>query len=145
MRYVIDASVAIRWFVKDFSHRNADYVLDVMVREPERFCVPELFLYEVYSVLHRHHPYANRVFANDVERILRSGVLRYPMTENIYTRANRFIQMGLTGYDTVYIALAEELDGKWLTFDSKAHALVQDEGLSIDLFSSSIKVEGLEK
>lgn len=140
MRYVVDASVAVRWFVKDFSHIHADTVFEAMITSPKLFCVPELFLYEVYSVLHRHHPDALRIFAEDVDRILRSGILRYPMTENVYTRAERFITMGLTGHDAVYIALAEEIDGKWLTFDSKAHAVVQAEGLSIDLFSSSIKI-----
>ncbi len=40
---------------------------------------------------------------------------------------------GLTGYDATYLALAEELDAVWLTFDAKAHTLVADEGRSIDL------------
>jgi predicted nucleic acid-binding protein len=41
--------------------------------------------------------------------------------------------MGLTGYDACYAALAYDLDGKWLTFDRKAHRLIRNEKVSIFL------------
>jgi predicted nucleic acid-binding protein len=119
--------------MEGYSHENAEAVLQRLIHEPELFAVPELFLYEVFAVLHRHHPSAHTVFSEDVERLIRSGVLRYPMTEHVYTRAERFISMGLTGYDSVYVALAEELGGKWLTFDTKAHTILLGEDLSVDL------------
>ena len=91
------------------------------------------------SVLYRHHPDARNIFDKDINRILHSGILRYPMTENIYTRADRFIQPGITGYDAVYIALAEELNGVWLTFDVKAHKKIAEEKLSINLFETGFE------
>ena len=138
MKYVVDASVAVRWFIADLIHPGSETVLEMIVRQPGLFAVPELFLYELYAVLQRHHPKALEVFSEDVDRILRSGVLRYPMTEHIFTRAERFVRMGLTGYDSVYVALAEELEGRWLTFDSRAHALLRGEGLSVDLYEEMI-------
>lgn len=138
MRYVIDASVAVRWFIKGYGHENAEVVLTKIVHEPELFAVPELFLFELFAVLERHHPFALKVYSEDVERLLRTGVLRYPMTENVYTGADRFIRKGLTGYDAVYVSLAEELGGKWLTFDTKAHSKLSGENLSVDLFESKI-------
>ena len=135
MRYVVDASVAVRWFVAEAEHPNAALVLREMVFRPGHFAVPELFTYEVLAVLYKHHPRANEVYAEDVDRLMRSGILRYPMTPAIYTRADRFVRLGLTGYDAVYVALAEELDGLWLTFDSTAHSRIANEELSIDLFA----------
>jgi len=44
--------------------------------------------------------------------------------------------MGLIGYDAVYVARAEELDGVWLTFDAKAHNKIATENLSINLFET---------
>jgi len=140
LRYVVDTSVAVRWFIADLTHPGSEAVLEKIVREPELFAVPELFLYELFAVLQRHHPKAMEVFSEDVDRILRSGVLRYPMTEHIYSRAERFVRMGLTGYDSVYVALAEELEGRWLTFDSRAHALLRGEGLSVDLYEAAGQV-----
>lgn len=136
MRYVLDASVAARWFIKDNEQHNAELVLKKLIKEPECFAVPELFTYEILSVLYRHHPDAQLIYKEDIDRILHMGILRYPMTDNIYTRADRFIKIGLTGYDAVYVALAEELEGLWLTFDIKAHNLIANEGLSVNLFES---------
>ncbi len=50
MIWVIDASVAIRWFIKEETNVNADEVLARVVDAPEYFAVPELFGFEVYSV-----------------------------------------------------------------------------------------------
>lgn len=63
-------------------------------------------------------------------------ILRYPMTPNISMRAERFVLRGLTGYDSVYAALAEELEGKWLTLDKKAHGMIEDENLSVNLYET---------
>lgn len=133
MRYVLDASVAVRWFVHDAPHPAAERILVAVVSHPGRFAVPELFGYELLSVLHRHHPRATRVMREGVDPVLRSGVLRYPLTPAIVNRAERYIARGMTGYDATYVALAEELDGLWLTFDSRAHAKISDLRRSIDL------------
>lgn len=136
MRYILDASVAVRWYVKETEHPNANLILKKLISEPEIFAVPELFTYEILSVLYRIHPEAKLIFKENINHILHSGILRYPMTKNIYSRADRFIQTGLTGYDAVYVALAEELEGIWLTFDAKAHNKIASERLSVNLFET---------
>ncbi|MGO9411916.1 MAG: type II toxin-antitoxin system VapC family toxin [Spirochaetia bacterium] len=133
MRFVIDASVALRWYLEEERHENADAVRHRLVEEPELFAVPELFAYETFSTLFRVHQRPLQTFLEGVLPMLTSGLLRYPMTETLATRAARFAQAGLSGYDAVYVALAEELGARWLTFDSKAHALIQEHRLSIDL------------
>ena len=138
MKFILDASVAIRWYVEETKHPNANMVLEKLVDKPELFAIPELFTYEILSVLYRLQPEAQEIYSKDINRILHSGILRYPMTENIYTRADRFIKMGLIGYDAVYVALAEELDGQWLTFDTKAHNKIASENLSINLFETEV-------
>ena len=52
------------------------------------------------------------------------------MTDNLAVQANHFVKLGLTGYDTCYAALARDLKGNWLTFDRKAHKLIQKERIS---------------
>jgi len=133
LKFVVDASVLIRDYLKEPYHERAHKVITTLLEYPGLFAVPELTAYEVFSVLHRCSPYAAEIYELEVNRILHSGILRYPMTENIFRRADRFIQMGLTGYDASYAAMAEELEGFWLTFDSKAHGLLKDENVSVDL------------
>ena len=56
MTWVLDASVAVKWFIEEEFHPNADKVLKKLVNQPELFAVPEIFAFEVYAVLQRVHP-----------------------------------------------------------------------------------------
>lgn len=130
MIWVLDASVAVRWYLSDEADPRADVVLEAAVSEPRRFAVPELFAFEVYAVLQRVHPNGSNVFRQGVLPLLQGGMLRHPMTEALAAGADRFVRMGLTGYDACYAALAEDLNGRWLTFDEKAHRCIASEEVS---------------
>lgn len=130
MIWVIDASVAVRWFIKQESHPHADLVLEKMLSHPERFAVPELFCFEVHTVLSRMHPKGTEVFLKGMLPVLNCGIFRYPMTERLALKASAFIDKGLSGYDACYAALAKELKGVWLTFDDRAHELIKGSRVS---------------
>lgn len=136
MIWIIDASVAIRWFIEEEIHANADKVLQRVVDSPGLFAVPELFGFEVFSVLCRIHPEGRRVFLEAVLPILNSGILRQPVSDKLIHKAGMFVEMGLTGYDACYAALATDLGGCWLTFDKKAHRVIEKKGVSSYIFSS---------
>jgi predicted nucleic acid-binding protein len=136
MIWVIDASVAVRWFIEQESHKNADSVLERMLSQPERFAVPELFCFEVYAVLCRIHPHGAEVFIKGMIPVINCGILRYPMTKSLVLQANDFVNKGLTGYDACHAALAKELKGMWLTFDDRAHRIIEKARLSYDITKS---------
>jgi len=131
--WVVDASVALRWLLRGEEHPGAQAVLESMLAQPLGFAVPELFMFEVYAVLCKLHPKAGIAFQTGVIPVLRSGVMRHPMTRDLASYAARFVDMGLTGHDACYAGLAALLKGTWLTFDSKAHARIKAAGLSHDL------------
>lgn len=130
MIWVIDASVALRWLIEEEIHPCAEKVLKKIIDEPERFAVPELFAFEVFSVLQRVHPNGLKAFIKGIIPLLHLGIFRQPMTENLAIKANHFVKLGLTGHDACYAALARDLKGNWLTFDEKAHRLIQKERIS---------------
>ena len=125
MIWIIDASVAVRWLIEDEAHPHADGVLEKAVQYPENFAVPEIFAFEVYSVLQRVHPNGLQAFTGGIIPLLQGGILRQPMTKSLAVSAESFVKLGLTGYDACYAALAKQLRGKWLTFDKKAHGRIQ--------------------
>ena len=133
MIWVIDASVAVRWFIEEEVHPHADEVLEKVIDEPERFAVPELFAFEVFSVLQRMHPSGFEAFEKGIIPLLQGGVFRQPMTKSLALKANGFVKLGLTGYDACYAALAKDLKGTWLTFDKQAHRLIIKENVSFCL------------
>jgi predicted nucleic acid-binding protein len=136
MIWVIDASVAVRWFIAQESHAHADLILEKILSQPEYFVVPELFCFEVYAVLSRMLPAGTDVYIKGMIPILNCGILRYPMTRGLARQASTYIRKGLTGYDACYVSLAKEVGGKWLTFDEKAHNLIKSARLSHALSKS---------
>ena len=130
MIWILDASVALKWFIKEETHPHADEVLAKLVDQPLLFAVPELFSFEVFAVLQRTHPSGLEVFKKAVIPLLQGGIFRHPMTEKLAIGADRYTKMGLSGYDACYAALARDLKGIWLTFDEKAHRMIQDENIS---------------
>jgi len=130
MIWVIDASVAVRWFLAEEADSAADSVLREVIDKPEVFTVPELFSFEVLAVLCRTHPRGALVFRNGLLPLLSAGVLRHPMTESLALHAESFLAQGLTGYDACYAALARELRGLWLTYDAKAHKRIRRQRVS---------------
>jgi len=134
--WIIDASVAVRWFLEDEFHEHADQVLDRIVKEPGMFAVPELFAFEVYSVLMRLHPDGLLAFSKGIIPILHSGIFRQPMTPGLACAAAELINRGLSGYDACYAALSRDMKGQWLTFDEKAHRMIEKEKISCLLDNS---------
>lgn len=45
MIWVIDVSVAVRWFIEQENHPHADLVLEEMLSHPDRIAVPELLCF----------------------------------------------------------------------------------------------------
>jgi predicted nucleic acid-binding protein len=133
MIWVIDASVAVKWFLKEEANAEADLILEDVLDTPENYAVPELFAFEVYSVLKRLHPEGGDVFRNGIMPILEGGLLRHPMTNDLSIKADFFVKAGLTGYDSCYAALAQDLNGYWLTYDNKAHSKIVKERISFSL------------
>ena len=130
MIWVIDASVALRWFLQEEQHPHADAVLQAVINNPDFFIVPELFCFEVFAVLCRLHPSPIDAYLEGIFPIIQGGIIRQPMTESLAYNAGGFTKKGLTGYDATYAALAKEVNGIWLTFDKKAHNRIKDEGIS---------------
>ena len=131
--WVIDASVALRWLIEDEGHPHAEEVLEKVVEFPQNFAVPDLFAFEVYSVLNRMHPNGLQAFTGAIIPLLQGGILRQPMTESMAVKAEPFVKLGLRGYDACYAALAKQLRGRCLTFDRKAHCKIQKSNVSFFL------------
>ena len=128
--WVLDASVALRWVLEEEAHPDARHVLERLIERPAQFAVPELFAFETYSVIFRVHPHPMRAYQSAVLPHLVAGMLRYPMTEELAELASEFVDMGLTGYDATYAALARIVRGRWLTFDAAAHRRINNQGIS---------------
>jgi predicted nucleic acid-binding protein len=127
---VIDASVAIKWLVREDGSDKALEVLKDVVSAPAGFAVPELFYFELAHVFHRLFPHASEKQASLLAGILSLGLHRFSMTADLLAEMRFFQKKGLSGYDSAYVALAKMLQGRWVTFDRQAHGRVKRFGVS---------------
>jgi predicted nucleic acid-binding protein len=123
---VIDASVAIKWFIsKEENLDKALKLLEEIQASPSHFAVPELFFNEMLAVLCKLLDDSEEVkkYISILESL---GFYRVGNgNELLMKAADISIKYGLTGYDAIYAASAKLLDGLWITADSKAHKRIQ--------------------
>ncbi|MFQ5954065.1 MAG: type II toxin-antitoxin system VapC family toxin, partial [Kiloniellales bacterium] len=118
MSFVVDASVAIKWFVEEDQSEEA---LRLLERE-EPFYAPDLIVAEVTNIAWKKaiRDEIERDQAQEIANAIRQGVpALYPSAE----LNERALEIGLTFnqpiYDCLYIACAEAVDGVLVTTDQK--------------------------
>ena len=125
MVQIVDASVAIKWFVDEEGTTSSLKILEAILQQPELFAVPELFFFELNHVLNRIFPKFDSKQIELFEIVVDLGWSRFPFSSLMGEKARHFQGLGLSGYDASYAALASMLNGKWITFDKQAHIKIQ--------------------
>lgn len=121
MRLVIDASVALRWFVDHADSEAATSWLWKFVDDPELFVAPDVLRFEVYNGLVQFQPHSDSLWAERAfDRFDRLGIRTLPTSMEIFKRALQLShELETTGYGALYLAQAESLGIEWLTADQK--------------------------
>lgn len=117
---VLDASVAIKWFLVEPETPEAVRVARAILQGKDLFAVPELFYYEVFSVVARKHHASSQWAGSGMAWLLNLPLRRMPVTPDLAVQMQTFMARGLTGYDAAYAALAWRSQGRWLTYDETA-------------------------
>lgn len=128
---VIDASVAIKWFVPQEEDRSkALAVLDHLQQVPQDYAVPELFFNEMLAVLCRLLSQA-KLIAQYMQDLQELGLSRLGNGRQTIAEAVRLAkEFRLSGYDAIYAANALLVQGVWITADRVAHKKLRSNGIS---------------
>ncbi len=127
---VIDASVALKWFLLEEGREHALRLLEELLSDPAGFAVPELFYFELAHVFHRSIPDPSPLQIELLQQVLVLGIQRFAMTPPLLNEIRALQCLGLSGYDAAYVGLAKLLEGQWVTFDRRAHERIAHLGLS---------------
>jgi len=124
---VLDASVAIKWFVEGETGRaDALDLLDRIRDDPSAFVVPELFYNEMLAVLARLVGSDGVALRGHLEALQDLGMERVGNGRELIARASGIAsRYRLSGYDSIYAACADLTGGCWLTADLRAHRRIQ--------------------
>ncbi len=120
MTVVLDASVAIAWFLEQEHSASARRAAEAILRGSVSAVVPELFFYEVLAVLGRKHPDFGSWCNTGLTWLMDAPIARVAMSADIGRAMQPLVDSGLTGYDAAYAAVAKMTGARWLTFDTRA-------------------------
>ena len=119
-RYVVDASVILKWVLGDERESDQDKALNLLkawVEGRAELLAPSLWEYEAGNLLGRQFP------GEAVEKMTLIVNLKFssiPLTESMHRLCFDWMeQNGVTFYDACYLALAEETKSILVTADAK--------------------------
>jgi len=119
--WVLDTSVAAAWFFTDEPLRDQALAVRALLRDdPDSFVVPALFHSELVHVLARKSGRDETFSRSALELVLRLGIRTLHLSGEALLRSVHWACRGLGGYDSTFVALAEDLGARWLTADDRA-------------------------
>jgi predicted nucleic acid-binding protein len=130
MRFVLDASVAITWAMRDEDHPIAD--LAFLEIQSDSAIVPGIFWYEVWNILVLNER-RNRITPDDSAQFLRdldqfSIGLDIPRGSHLMKLSRKY---KLSVYDAAYLAAAQSNRLPLATLDDDLRIAAQAEGVPL--------------
>jgi len=120
MILVLDASVIIKWFNKEKDSNIALRIREEYYRGMHEIVVPDLLLYEISNALRYNNEFSVSDISKAVDSIIDIGITITVPERNLLDKAVVMARKeNITVYDAVYIALASEINAKFITADEK--------------------------
>lgn len=126
---VIDASVAIKWFVEE---ELADEATELL-REATSFYAPDLIIPEVTNVAWRKLVLGqiSRAQAEEIAKVIHRGPVKIIPSSSLHVRARGIaIEAQHSVYDCLYLALAERLGTVMITADRRLERKLENSNFS---------------
>lgn len=119
---ILDTSIAVKWFFSDEQgHAKAKEVLDGLVHKPDDFSVPSLFFFELTAVLTRKSQFQKEFVETSLDAVYQLGIPSLDIGQELAKQAIAIsCRYHVTYYDAVFLAVAKNLRGIWLTTDQRA-------------------------
>lgn len=116
---VVDASVALKWFLKEENSDKAEKLLKLHIESEILIVIPELFFYEVINGL-RYKKTTLENLRKSITELFDLQLHYESVSEKIMIRTTEISsEYDLTIYDATYISLAEKMNAKLITADEK--------------------------
>ncbi len=127
MKYVLDASVVIKWFVKEEDSEETIELLNEYNQGKCEIAVPDLLIYEVANVLRYNPKFSHTDTLGCIRSIHNLDLDVVELVELIVESALGIsYERKISFYDALYIAVAKEIGYEFITADEKLYGLVSD-------------------
>lgn len=125
--FVIDASVAVKWFSLEPHRRQAIKVLQGLERKKYEVTAPELLLYEIINALWKGKKLEIQSIKKAINDLSETEIRLQQLDKFLaYQAAEFMVKYNLTFYDAVYGALAFLLKIPLISANPKHHQKIKE-------------------
>ena len=127
-RYVVDASVGVKWFApEEKGSKKARFLLkEIRTRKAQVF-VPAIFFYEVANALARGKKFSPSQVNEALFALYETELQVLDLDPGRIERSTYLMgKYNLTFYDAVYGAIAWEIQGPLYSADTKSHIKIEE-------------------
>lgn len=125
--YVVDASVAIKWFSDEEGSEKAKSLLRRHLAGRVNLVALDLLIYEVGNALARGKQLDPDSITDAIQFVRNARIDLFALSENAVRHAARLCNSyKLTFYDASYASLAADLDVPLISADAKGHKRITD-------------------
>lgn len=120
--YILDASVAVKWFFpSEEDHEKSLKVLDLIAEEASQFVLHDFFFIEFSAVVLRKSLFDSKFTKDALQTLEALAIITIPLDRKIQHEAIILAaKYKLMLYDALYLAITKMINGRWLTADQKA-------------------------
>ncbi|MDA4123546.1 MAG: type II toxin-antitoxin system VapC family toxin [Thaumarchaeota archaeon] len=119
---VVDASVVVKWFVKEADSEDAVRLRDAHTDEELSLFAPDLLVYELANALRYRSGLGDGELEASVRALFDLDVaLIAPTAASVSRAASLAREMDVTTYDSAYLALAQDIGSELVTCDKVFH------------------------
>jgi predicted nucleic acid-binding protein len=123
---VIDASIAVKWFLPEDGSDEALIIRNRFVDREYHLIAPDLMLSEFVNVLWKRREFVEEATSLDIiSDLLALGIDLVPSEQFIVRAYKLGRQYSRTVYDSLYLALAESRSCDMVTADSRLYNAVE--------------------
>lgn len=138
--FVVDASVAVKWYVEEDLRDKALRLRDDFLSETVDLEAPSLILCEVGNAI-RHHPGATEDECSSAVTQLRNLGITIRELDDLCMKiaAKIAFEENLTFYDATYLSLAKSIRAKFLTADRELYNQLSKKNRAFSLLLEDYK------
>jgi len=125
-KIVVDASVAVKCYIKEKDRDRALKLRDMHVRGETCLLAPELIIYEVCNALRYNPEFTEEDVISAAESLFQLHLnLKSPEAESVSHTLQNAFKYDITVYDASYLSIAEKENCRFVTTDERLYAKVK--------------------
>lgn len=127
MLLILDASIIAKWFKEEADSAKALELRAGFHDGLHEIMVPDLLLYEISNALRYDKNFNSDIIAKSIDSLFEMDlIITMPSADLISKATEVALEFGITVYDAIYVALASQTNGVFITADKALYEKIKE-------------------